>query len=302
VDGAFVGNGTWSGALPSGQHRFEVVAPEYALYRRDVQLLTGTTSTFHANLERIPPQPIPAASGHGPLYLEPSFGGLFANSFRGSANDACDCDSRSRPVGWIVTARAGYSLFNRLGLELSGGYLSISESSTRSMTAKAEPGTPPFHSDDYRDTVALKGPFAALGVSFRSFKTWPVTARLAAGIAALTAYPSNSGTFSGTIPSNSGPQPVSGVLSINEPTQRLTTPFVSTELRLGRRFSEHFSADLGVALFLFVPPEATRAQRFGTLSGTPDEARRSGVLILPDEVIARSFLALSPSAAARVAF
>jgi len=301
VDGVFVGSGAWSGALPSGLHRFEAVAPNYLPFRNDAELKPDTRTTVHANLVLNRPPPPPPRRGVGPIYFEPSIGLLFAHSLRGATDSSCNCSDRSRPFGWLAQGRLGYSLDRRFGLELSGGYLSLSESATRTMVASGEPGTGDFYSTDYRDTTKLHGPFAAIGASLRSFKRWPLTARMALGLARLTADNSNSGTFSGEASTISGKLQFSDVLSIPEPSQQVLTPFFSTELRFGYRFNERWSADLGAALFLLFPANVERSRRAGGLGGGEGQGTRR-VYVLDDERIANTTLVFSPSAAVRVDF
>ncbi len=45
VDGQFAGMGKWSGGLPSGTHHFDVLAPGYLPFRRDLRLNPGTKTS-----------------------------------------------------------------------------------------------------------------------------------------------------------------------------------------------------------------------------------------------------------------
>jgi hypothetical protein len=192
-----------------------------------------------------------------------------------------------------------------LGVELSAGYLSVSESMTRSVTARGENGGL-FSAPDFRDTTSLSGPLATIGASYRAFKRTPMTARASVGLALLNSSTTNSGTFSG---GSGGDGPLTSPLAIAEVERRLLTPFGSTELRMGYRFTKQISGDLGVALMIFFPPNASRAgaNSFSTDADRispvpPNAATHSDVLTLPREEIAGTFLALAPSVTARFDF
>jgi hypothetical protein len=284
VDGVFVGNGAWQGALQRGRRRFEVVAPGHLPFRRDVQLEAGTNPTILATLSREPP-----LLG---LFAEPSFGLVSSRSLRGGTDTACDCSDRTRPLGWIGSLRLGYNVLPGLALELSGGYLRLAESSVRDVTSiKPEANKSTFRSIDFVDSVVLSGPFAAVAGSARFFERIPLTVRFSVGAARLAAELSSAGTFKGTEPA------VTGRLDVDEGSQQLFTPFASTELRLGYRFTRHVSADLGLALMLLVPPDAQRTSRSALLE--IPERRDVGVITIADEAVARTFLAASPSIGAR---
>lgn len=296
VDGVFAGNGTWTGALPAGRHRIEVIAPGYLDFRKEVALTKGTREHVRAKLAIDSSQVEQPLLG---LYIEPSIGLLFGRSLRGSTDQACDCDSRSHPFGFLAGARVGYRVHRHAALELGGGYMHISEASTRQLDLISEPGNYGFRTDDFPDQLSLSGPFASLGLSARFLQRNPLTARMTTGLALLLAAPENSANVTGYLRGVGGApdQPASGHLSIPEPTQQLLTPFVSTELRIGHYFSRRLSADIGVAISLFMPPTAERANRSGLASGP--QSHDIGVLTLPDETMARAFLTLLPSLAGR---
>jgi hypothetical protein len=304
VDGVFVGSGAWSGALPSGLHRFEVVAPGRLPFRADVMLRPSVRATVQATLTANRPEPDPVSDTSSRLYVEPSIGLLLSRTLRGGIDSTCGCDSRSRPFGWLGGARIGYALLEHLGVEVSGGYLSLSESAVRRATAVGDPGTSLFQSRDFHDALSLSGPFAALGASARFFHRMPLTTRFAVGIASLMAQPSNSGTFTGTVTDAQGQvEPLSGPFSVAEPSSRLYTPFVSSEVRLGYRFTDRLSIDLGIALLAFFPPpHADRVERRAELNGVPEKVALAGVLEVPNETVATTFLTASPSVALRIEF
>jgi hypothetical protein len=162
------------------------------------------------------------------------------------------------------------------------------------MIASGEEGTSPFVSTDYRDSVSLAGPFAMLSMSGRLLKRTPITARISGGLTRLTTETANDGDYQG----KSDGQSISGRLQIDEPRRAMILPFVGTELRFGYQLGQ-VSADLGVALALFLPRSPARSGRAGLLEGQP---RTTGVFTLAPEKIVGPFLAVSPTVAARWQF
>jgi hypothetical protein len=314
VDGVSVGNGIWEGRLSSGPHRIEVTAAGHLSFRRDL-LLSGTQKeVINAQLERDRSSPLWQEASRPQIHADVLAGALLARSFRGGATEHCQCSERSRPLGAVVGARIGYVLRQPLALEISGGYLGMSEELTRRVQGRDPLGAPTLVATDYEDTTKLAGPFAALSLSYRSPAKTPFTARVGVGLAALTATTSNVGTFTGQIPSPTAEtpnarQPYTSSVSVEEVQRHLLTPFVSTEARWGYRFSKRISADLGLALLLFMPPDQKRAGN-NTFSGEQSRAIPlpeqgdvdPGVLSLPIESVARAFLAISPTVGLRVDF
>jgi hypothetical protein len=190
---------------------------------------------------------------------------------------------------------------------------------TRTVVAQGDKHAPRWVSTDYEDSTRLSGPLAALTGSFRALEKTPVTARAGFGVAFLISDTQNSGTFAGELSNPRDPsvtEPHVAPLSIEEAAELLVTPFATTELRLGYRFTDRVSADFGVGLFLFFPPEKYRVGTNTTSNGTdrtkplPNPSKswenglpmEAGSLTLPRETIAGTFLAFAPSLALRVDF
>jgi hypothetical protein len=309
IDGVSVGNGVWQGSLPAGTHRIEVTAPGHLSFRRDTWLAAEKREIVRARLERdlgFRPHP----------YAEIVVGGVAASSFHGGADNACSCSERSRPLGGLAAARIGYTVVGGLGIELNGGYLSMSGRMTRQLKAGRENS---WRATDYEDATTLRGSFIAVTGSYRLLEKTPVTARLGLGLAVLTSATSNNATFTGELTNPEQPaetQTYTSRVSIQEMERRLLVPFASTEIRFGYRVSKRFSVDLGVGLWLLLPP---REPRVGANNLSDDRNRATlldpgaavwadgrriapGVIELPDEAIAGPFLAVSPTLGARVDF
>jgi hypothetical protein len=293
VNGVFAGNGRWVGALPAGRHRFEVMAPGYLPFRSELSLAAGKRAHVHALLR---PDRVIERKPLG-LYVEPHVGVMFARSLRGGTDDACDCGSRSRPFGILAGARVGYHLSRPFAVELGGGYLQIKESSTRRVLLESDPGAQ-VHAEELKDSVSLAGAFASLGVAARLLRRTPLTTRVGAGLALLSAESTNAGTARGVVQGPNGETAeVNGGFSVEEPSRRLLARLLTAEVRLGYSFGSRLSADAGLALTLILPPHVLRDGRQGVTSG-PD-SHTLGLLALGAEPLSRPFLVLAPSIAGR---
>ncbi len=295
IDGVHVGRGSWVGMLPNGRHRFEAIAPGFLPFRADVNLVANANTAIRPVLALPTFRTDPPMTDRARFYLEADAGMLLSSSLRGGVDSSCGCSRRSRPTGWRASAHIGYAPLEHWGVELEAGYLTISESSTRSLTALADQGAS-FESHDFKDALSLSGPFGAIAASARFFRRFPMLTRVAAGLAALRATPSNSGTFEGLYEDRMGnPIPAQGELSVREPSATLATPFISSELRWGYRVADRLTLDLGATAFLLFPSSSSRSGRVGSAVGASD----AGFLGLPDETVARTFLSWSPSVGIR---
>jgi hypothetical protein len=298
VDGVTLGNGIWEGRLGKGPHLIEVTAPGHLPFRTRVVLAPGANETLAAMLDRNLSDPMWAHVFRGYFYASAEAGPLLAWDLAGDAAQRCDCDERSRPLGGLAALTLGYAITRELGVEVSGGYMFLSERMTRQLDIVSQ-SRRLYESEDYEDETKLSGPLAALGISYRTLKRTPFTVRGAFGVAWLTSDSSNDGSFR----FDTGVDDASGRMSVAERQTRLLTPFVSTELRLGYRFSTRLVADLGLRLLLFLPPERLRGGA-NTFSSSTNRAGTIGsdVLSLPRETVAGPFLALAPTAGVRLDF
>jgi len=313
LDGAFAGIGGWNGNVTSGRHRLEFLAAGHLPLKRDVELRPGASGVVQAELDRDDTAKV-RPSWTEALYFEAGIGALWAPTLNGGADDACGCRDRRGPYGWSANAHAGLTLLRGLGIEAAAGYFDISEKLVRTQSALGD-ANQRFEARNYTDSVALSGPFAALGASFRLFERTPFMARLSGGVMWLGSESSNRGSFAGTLrdPSGTGETAsFSARLSMQEASYELVTPFLSSEVRLGYRLTTHLSIDVGAAVLLVAPP---RVQRVGTsvtgggtdraLQATPSGAwsngqpQDPGLLELPRESLAGPFVAFSPSLAVR---
>lgn len=299
IDGVFVGNGTWRGNLPSGNHRFEALGRGYQPFRRDLRLTAGPT---RLSVKLVPSeQSSPAASrALSGVFVEGLVGPLMAWSFHGSLAD-CSCGEYERPRGWHAAFRLGYAPWGLVAAELAGGALSISEAGTRTMKATADTGGAPFVARDYRDETSLSGAFFAAGISVRRPGRFALTTRGSLGLARLRLQSTNWATYEGWVRDAAGaPKQVSAALSVPEPSSTFWTPMLSTELRAGYKLTRRLSVDAGLAVSLLVFRSIYRTNRHPTIPSNVSNER--ALLDLPTERAVASFLVLAPSVAVRFEF
>jgi len=310
IDGVPVGNGVWEGRLKSGRHRIEVAAPGFIAFREDKSVASGQREIARVTLERDSSDPIWRAKVFRPhLYVELFGGPAWSPSFKGSADAACaagECSDRSRPMGFLGGARGGYQLTSGLGLELFLGYVRMSESMTRKQTATVEGQS--LRSEDYRDETRFDGPAFGASASYQFLDKTPLLFRLWAGVVRAKAQFENGGTFAGTMPIGTPPQPgaVNVGLSVPETSRQLWMPIVGPEARIGYRFSPRFTMDFGVA-FLFAFPQSQ--DRIGTTALSRDNRRVTvdlpggkGVGELPKESAFGTYFIVLPTIGGRFDF
>lgn len=304
LDGILLGSGIWAGRIPSGQHRIEAISPGHWLFRTQVTVSRGAERVVRAQLERDSSNPLWRRARRNTWYAELGLGGLLAPSLR-SVSGSCHCRGRGA-FGVNGSALLGYALGAHLGLEASFGALTIEESVGQELRRQNDTSALSWRSVDFEESVRLTGPWLGLGAALRAFSTFPLTARVGAGVAALHSAAASSGTFV------SEPFQMSRSVAIAEQSEWLLTPFVSTELRIGYALSDRLSLDLGLGLRLFSPVQKPRRDTEPTFGDSGSRAQvlqdesgdraKAGLLTLPDGRVAGMFLALSPVLGARLAF
>jgi len=320
IDGVEVGSGVWQGRLSSGRHRIEVAATGFVPYRQTATVERGKRTLLTIALQRDLSNPMWRVGFSPHIYLEAVAGMALSTSFAGGADAACgrgECDDRSRPLGFLAGARAGYQLTPGLGVELGLGYLTLKESMTRRVTASVESRA--FTSADYQDETRISGAFASGSASYRFFQRTPLTVRTWVGVARVKSTFANQGTYTGQVANPNDPTDVATVsqaVSVPEQSPSIWLPFFGPEVRFGVRLGERVTLDAGVGLFLFLAPDTPRSGRNGLSTSAGEGARkvalhevqggfadgsdvRPGVLSLPHENGFGTFIAVVPSLAGR---
>lgn len=331
VDGVQIGSGVWEGRLQSGAHQIEVAAEGFVAYRKNTTLARGQRELVKVRLERDLSNPMWQAGFVPHLYAE-AFGGavLAPLGLGGDSDKACgkgSC-SRSLPLGFMAGGRGGYQFLKGFSGELALGFMYLGEKMTRDASAAAEHDAV-LTSSDYRDEARLGGPFVELSAAYQVLDTTPLTFRLGGGVARAKASFKNRGTFAGEIPHICGNTPgcrdetvsVSKEISIAEASSFVIVPFAAPEVRFGYRVSKSFVLDLGITLFVMLPPptrrepvassgafslrsDQGRRANLGTIDGyrTAPTSQNGGLVTLPQEDGFGIIMALVPSVAGHFDF
>jgi hypothetical protein len=289
VDGVQIGNGVWEGRLQSGAHEIEIAGDGFIAYRKSTMLTKGKRELVKVRLERDLSNPMWQAGFVPHLYLEVFGGAMLAPiGLGGDSDKTCGkvtC-SRSLPLGFMAGARGGYQFLRGFSGELAAGFLYLGEKMTRDATAAAEHDAV-LTSKDYKDQTQLAGPFVELSAAYQMLDKTPLTFRLGGGVARAKATFKNSGLFSGDIPHNCDNAPaacdpsetasVSKQISVAERSSFIIVPFAAPEVRFGYRISKKVVLDLGVTLFVMLPPPTERqpVQSSGGFSLRSDQGRRA---------------------------
>lgn len=294
LDGVAVGAGVWSGRLPSGEHRIEVAAPGHYTFRRSLSLESGRDISLPVPLERDTSSPIWRIPARSRLSFAIEAGALLGASLHGDAH----ADHLKLTRGAGAVARVDYAIGRGLALEVSTRFVSLWQPLARDVTRREETYT--WSSRNYHDDVRLLGGGASLGIAHRAFVKYPVTTRLAFGVAALGSRSSVDASFR-----TSG---VARDIFIPERNELLAMPFAETEVRVGYRLSQHLTVDAGLGLLLFFPPKRLRSA-VDSAEGD-DRPRQTGVprdeklgvlgrITLGEEVLMRPFSLFSPTLGVR---
>jgi hypothetical protein len=337
LDGVQLGNGVWEGRLQSGSHQLEVAAEGFIPYRRNATLVRGKRELIKVTLERDLSNPMWQAGFVPHLYTE-LFGGaaLAPLGFGGDPDRACgdgNCSVHGMPLGFAAGGRAGYQFARGLSFELGLGFLWLSAELTREIEAAGE-NDAVFTSTDYQDKTTLAAPFIEASAAYQVLDKTPLTFRLGGGVARAKAMFENGGTFIGEIsnpcdPELEGCDPTESArvrerVAIAEESASIIVPFAAPEVRFGYRLTKKFTLDLGVALFILLPPETIRTgkptgddfsninrgegQRRAALDDIPDafenppSTGRPGIMSLPRESAFGVVLAVVPTLAGRFDF
>jgi hypothetical protein len=322
VDGQNVGAGVWQGKLASGPHRVEVYAEGHLPFQKEVTLTSHGRETVKAKLERDLSSPLWHAGFRPHLYAELALGLAFGLSFGGDADGSCGksvslpdgtsgdaCNDRSPPLGIIAALRGGYRFTAGLGVEVTLGYVRMSERLTRLAALAGDEAV--FASSDYEDETKLGAPFGGVGVSYQFFEKTPLLVRLTGGVARAQVDTSVTATLKGDVPDPDDPAStlaVSEKVNVPEDSQSLWLPFVAPEVRFGYRVSSLLTLDFGIAAMLLFGPDSPReGGTFGDRKArqvalTPTSGVNPGVVSFPHENALGTFVALAPSLGARLDF
>jgi len=205
-----LGKGRWEGPLPEGTYRLDAAENGYVAssvtFRQGID--TGPTdreTSLALKVDESSPRWPHKPAGHVVLGALIGYGG--GRSFGSDAEGACpqECTSSGVVNGLIVGARVAYEFPFRLGVELAGGHLSLSDTVSRLVAGGTlERGSPvTYH---LHDLLRFNAYFVGGAVSY-----WmPITAgvRLRSRITAGLLATQSTDVLTGTATAVSGSAPL----------------------------------------------------------------------------------------------
>lgn len=161
IDGVDVGNGAWGGRLPRGTHVAIVTEEGYQTARIDLPV-AGASAAAPTLVALVIDEGHPrwGRSPRARLQVDALLGGALGPHLDGGAESNCTTCGDAWARGGSIEARFSYVFPVGLRVEASGGYLGVVRTSDRTLA------TNPTSTYEFRDRVALSGPFATLGLGF----------------------------------------------------------------------------------------------------------------------------------------
>jgi hypothetical protein len=192
VDGVSLGAGSFIGRLPIGAHTITIDEPGYFSQTSTIGSDAGAAPLHHVvtlAIDRAHPRwPKPPPEAPRTALTIGGFGGYaFGEEANPNFLDRLRAPNYQTAVdGVLFGLRAGYRLRSGLSLELSGGYVSLTQVVTDATVALPAGG--PATSANVQQIVRTRGGFAALGASVRlpSDTTLAFVSHVMAGLVAPT--------------------------------------------------------------------------------------------------------------------
>ncbi len=252
VDGVSVGRGVWEGGLRSGSHRVEATAEGFVPATRTVFLRERGRELIPLALERDPLSPLwgRRSRGHFALELNGSF--AIAPTFGGQVSATCNASCTSTaPHGALALVRVAYQLPQGLGAGVEGGALGIGQFIDRRGAQIVGPALLATDNGIANDVLTMNGLLLGGSLFYRRGEAWAVTLRLAVGAYLSTVTDVRNGRFITSAETRSEPYAVGALES-----HAATYLYVAPEVRLGRRFGDHWEISAGVQVTGLVIPHA----------------------------------------------
>jgi hypothetical protein len=239
VDGVPVGPGAWEGRLRAGLHTVDVTADGYLAFKRDVDLKKDAPEAVEVELGRDPNAFVGESAAFG-LELDAAvpLGVLLGGDLANSCTGGC---SASLPIGLRGVLHALYQAGSGFGIGVDVGYLLAFRSlQDRSEVLTAVGGVQ--NTGTVRDSLRLSGLTAGLSAQYHKGERWPVLMRFGAGLLLGNARDERSGSLQ-----NSKLE----TYSVDRTSSASATYlYFAPEVRVGRRFGQHFELNLGAEILL----------------------------------------------------
>lgn len=293
IDGVNVGRGKWKGRLKSGPHRAVIALAGYQTYTLDFAL-GDQLSNVDVELQPAVVAPKPRIA----VELDPSFaigllwGGAYTTSTSVTSGtttvDSCASCSAGVPVGAQGLVRATYVFPSRFGLGLHAGYMAL----FRTVSKRNEQLTPVGKAPEVApvdDALRLAGFVVGGDASYVLGDDWPLTLRFGIGALIASIHDARTGTFVDSKGASFGVDTAQ--------TGRTTYLYAAPEVRIGRRFGDHFTIDVGTQLLV------AAALSTPSWQSTDIGAGQDGAGVFPERQLNGGILmALTPGLGARYEF
>jgi hypothetical protein len=249
VDDVALGRGTWEGRLPKGKHHVTIQADGFLGAKRDLSLPAGEPTILRVSLERDERDERWSIPGKITLEVGGTFN-VFPGYF-GGTTDVCD-DSCSNGVGLGGTAllHVGYEFGIGVGLGLTGGYFSATQS-TDSRHSFVQPVGLPARQGRIDDQVSVTGGMVGAHASYHFGAKVPVLLRLGAGALIGQVRDERSGRFSLDDGFNYQAGPV-----IQTPFA--TFVYVDPEVRVAYKLTEKLEISAGLSTIVLIAVGRTK--------------------------------------------
>ena len=239
IDGVPVGRGPWEGRLRAGPHQVRVTGDGYLPFAKNVSLDADKKEIVLAALSRDPSAFGRASAALG-LELDGAvpIGALFGGDVATTCTGTC---APSLPVGVHGVLHGIYQAASGFGGGVDVGYLLASRSVTGRATT-IQPLNRPINPGTSDDKLQLSGLTVGASAQFRTGERWSVLGRFGAGVLFGRMSDQRSGSFQNS---------KSETYTVNlQKSASATYLYFAPELRIGRRFGEHFELNAGVAVMI----------------------------------------------------
>jgi hypothetical protein len=272
-----------------------VAADGYLPFKQELDLKKDATVSVIATLERdITAMAGPSAKLGLELDMALPIGVIFGGDLAATCTGSC---AATLPLGFHGVIHGIYQAGSGFGVGVDVGYMRVSRSLTN-RPAKLLPEAPgdPTNSGTADDTLRISGLTVGASAQYHRGVDWPVLLRLGVGALLGSVSDARSGTFTNS-------QKQTYMVSATE-TPSASYLYVAPELRIGRRFGEHFELNVGAEVLLMTglskPTWADQNHFLRTIAGT---GRGDSLGTFPSQSVAGSFmLFIAPGLGARYEF
>jgi hypothetical protein len=246
--------------VPAGAHVVRVSKDGYLPFEGHVDVAGRQTVTLEATLKSTalpappppPPVTLPEVPRSEPAAPEPRTsrfvfevgGGFgFVPLFGGGVFDACTGPCTTSALGAEGVFRTGFQSSGGLGFTVDLGYLGLfatAKGRAGQIAVVGLPSNPGTFDDDLRLSALRIGASAF----FHSGEVWPLTFRVGAGAFIGSMRDERTGTFTNSLGDT---YPV-----LVTESDLAVFAYATPEIRIGRRFLDHFEVSIGVEAFVLV--------------------------------------------------